>query len=72
MIVEFSSAVVFVLLAVLTALNPQWIEAVSGIDPDRGSGALEWTAVAALAALALLSAALGTRSAVLRGRSAPV
>jgi hypothetical protein len=71
MIAEFSSAVVFVVLATLTALNPQWVEAVSGMDPDRGSGALEWVAVAALGALALLSAGLGTRTAVLRGRSAP-
>jgi hypothetical protein len=71
MIVEFTLAAVFVILAILTAVNPQWIEAVFGIDPDRGSGALEWITVAAFGAIAVLAAGLGTRTAVLRGRSAP-
>jgi hypothetical protein len=42
-----------VLLA-LTVLWPDWIELAFGVDPDGGSGALEW----ALVALAVCAAAL--------------
>lgn len=70
MIVEFVLAGIFVLLAIVTAVNPQWIETVFGIDPDRGSGALEWIIVASFGVLALVAAGLGTRTAVLRRRTA--
>ena len=70
MIVEFVLAGIFVLLAIVTAVNPQWIETVFGIDPDRGSGALEWIVVASFGVLALVAAGLGTRTAVLRRRTA--
>jgi hypothetical protein len=70
MIVEFVLAGIFVLLAIVTAVNPQWIETVFGIDPDRGSGALEWIIVALFGVLALVAAGLGTRTAVLRRRTA--
>ncbi|WP_344097696.1 hypothetical protein [Microbacterium deminutum] len=70
MVVEFVLAGVFAILAILTAVNPQWIETLFGVDPDRGSGALEWIIVAVFGVLALLAAGLGTRTAVLRSRSA--
>ncbi|MGY3380852.1 hypothetical protein ACVWYS_002809 [Arthrobacter sp. TE12231] len=69
-IVEFVLAGIFVLLAIVTAANPQWIETVFGIDPDRGSGALEWIIVASFGVLAIVAAGLGTRTAVLRRRTA--
>lgn len=69
-IVDFALAAIFVLLAMLTAVNPQWIEAVFGVEPDGGSGGLEWITVAVFGAVAVVAAGLGTRTAVLRSRSA--
>ncbi|HYT22570.1 MAG TPA: hypothetical protein VEW05_20365 [Candidatus Polarisedimenticolia bacterium] len=49
----------FSLLAILTALNHNWIELVFGVDPDSGNGWIEWALVAAPA----LDAVLGTAGA---------
>ena len=53
-------------LAVATAIHPDWIEELTGLDPDAGSGSAEWavTLVLALAALALAVGARFTRSAL--------
>lgn len=47
------------LLAVVTGIWPDWIEIVFGIDPDKGSGSLEWVIVLALFAIAVT---LGARA----------
>ena len=41
------------LLGVLTAIVPDWIEEVFHVDPDAGSGALEWGIVVVLFAIAI-------------------
>jgi hypothetical protein len=44
-------------LAVLTASWRDWIEAVSGFNPDHGNGSVEWLIVAALVALCVIASA---------------
>jgi hypothetical protein len=48
-------------LGALTLSAPRWIEATTGFDIDRGSGALEW-AVAAIVSFAGVAAALAMRT----------
>jgi len=51
--VEVVCSAVAALLGVLTAIVPDWIEEVFHVDPDAGSGALEWGIVVALLAVAI-------------------
>lgn len=57
--VEAAAAAVSGTLLVLTLLWREWIELIFGVDPDNGSGALEWAIVAASAVVtvALFAAA---------------
>lgn len=56
--VEMVLAVIFGLLAVVTSVWPTWIEAITGLEPDAGSGAAEWGIVVVFAVVALGAAAL--------------
>lgn len=56
--IEAALAALSALLLVLTLIWRDWIEIVFGIDPDRGSGELEWAIVGACALAALISSAL--------------
>ena len=50
-------------LGVLTLVWRDWIEGVTGWDPDRHNGSLEWLIVVALLALALFLGGLARREA---------
>jgi hypothetical protein len=54
--IEFALAIASGFLFVLTLLTREWIEIVFGVEPDGGSGALEWAITFAflLAAVGLL------------------
>ncbi|MER6784306.1 ABC transporter permease [Streptomyces sp. NPDC000658] len=43
---ESVAAAISVIVFVLTLLWRDWIERLFGVDPDQGSGALEWIIVA--------------------------
>lgn len=51
-------ACICVALAALTAIWPQWIEEVFGVDPDQGSGSFEWLIVLGFGIVAAISAGI--------------
>ena len=58
--VEAGLGVLTAVLAAVTSIWPQWIELVFHVDPDLGSGSLEWAIVpAALVATFVVSAFAG-------------
>ena len=59
--VEMVLAGIFGALAVVTMLSPTWIESITGLEPDAGSGAAEWAIVVAFAVAAVGAAALARR-----------
>jgi hypothetical protein len=60
-LVETALAVVSAALLLLTLLWKEWIEILFGVDPDGGSGALEWAIVAAMFAITVAFGALARR-----------
>jgi NADH:ubiquinone oxidoreductase subunit 6 (subunit J) len=50
---EVVGAVCALVLAIVTLLSRDWMEVVFGVNPDHGSGALEWAVVFAFAAISI-------------------
>jgi hypothetical protein len=71
--IEFTLAIVSAFLFVLTLVTREWIEIVFGVEPDGGSGALEWgiTFAFLLAAVSLFVLARRDRRRALLAGAAP-
>lgn len=69
--IEFTLAIVSAFLFVLTLITREWIEIVFGVEPDAGSGALEWaiTLAVLLAAVSLFVLARRDRRRALHARA---
>jgi len=57
-VIEVGLAVAFAAIFAMTLLWPDWIEVVFGIDPDHGSGEVEWGIVAILGVITVTCSAL--------------
>ena len=58
---EIACGVVGTFLLVLTLVSKEWIEEVFGVEPDGGSGAVEWGITLGFLAVAVISFALAGR-----------
>jgi hypothetical protein len=68
--IEIILAIVSALLALTTVISAEWIEELTGLEPDAGSGALEWGIALGFGAAALVLALLARRDSR-RLRAAP-
>jgi uncharacterized membrane protein len=58
--VEVALAAITGLLALITPIFPDWIEFVSGWDPDQHDGSVEWMIVVGLFVVTIVIVALAT------------
>jgi hypothetical protein len=59
--IELALAIFSAFLFVLTLVTREWIEMIFGVEPDGGSGALEWAITSALLLAAVLLGVLARR-----------
>lgn len=59
--IELVTALVAGAAAIATFIWPTWIEGLTSLEPDQGSGESEWWIVAALVAVSVLALALSLR-----------
>jgi ABC-type thiamin/hydroxymethylpyrimidine transport system permease subunit len=59
--IELVLAVICAALCILTLVFPEWIEELTGLEPDAGSGALEWIITGIFLVAAVVSAVLARR-----------
>jgi hypothetical protein len=59
--VEIALGLVSLALSILTLINKEWIEELTGLELDAGSGAFEWAIVLGFATAALVLGALAWR-----------
>lgn len=67
---EIALASLCLFLAMLTLVSREWIEALTGLDPDHHNGSLEWAVVAVLF-VATVAVGGAARSEWRRARAAP-
>lgn len=59
--IELGLAVAAAVLFLATLVSREWIELVFGVDPDGGSGALEWAIAAGMLTASVTFGALARR-----------
>jgi hypothetical protein len=59
--VEAVTAALFAVITGVTVLWPDWIERLTILEPDAGSGSAEWGLVLASGAVAVIAATLARR-----------
>jgi len=69
--IEVVLAAILGIATILTAVWPDWIEGMLGLDPDGGNGTTEWWIVVVLAVATVAVAALARRDLRAR-RRAPI
>jgi hypothetical protein len=60
--IELSAGIVGAIASLVTIFIPDWIELMMHVDPDEGSGSLEWVIVAGLFALSAIASVLARRT----------
>ena len=70
--IETILAVILGAATILTAVWPDWIEGLTGWDPDHGNGSAEWLIVAVFAVATLIVAAMARRDLRVIRRSSAV
>jgi ABC-type branched-subunit amino acid transport system permease subunit len=58
---ELGLGALFALGAVATAIWPTWLESLTGLEPDAGTGEAEWWLVVLLGVAAVVAGLLGRR-----------